>query len=164
MRYPHICPHCDHRSTRWWNLKIHIKRKHGGFLPGRSSGQFLAKTKTVQLGQGTVADTVGNTFQPRHLTQQAPLASSQYYTRPMPTMDIQKHGRFLPQETILKIQELKSLAYKYRQYQNNDPGVIVEWAVQGVSNGDDTFLDDKLKQLRIMDRRLNGRVIPFTVF
>jgi hypothetical protein len=65
----------------------------------------------------------------------------------------------LSQVNTLKIQELKRLAYKYHQYQNNDPDVIVEWAVQGASNGDTKFLDAKLEQLRIMDRSLSGRHI-----
>jgi hypothetical protein len=39
----------------------------------------------------------------------------------------------------------------------NDPSVIVEWAVQGASNGDNKFLDGKLEQLRIMDRSLSSR-------
>jgi hypothetical protein len=40
MREPYICLYCDQRSTRWWNLKIHMKRKHGEYSLGRSSGQY----------------------------------------------------------------------------------------------------------------------------
>src|SRR5437660_1463581 len=36
------CPHCDQTSSRHWNLKIHIKRKHGGIgFPERESMQFV---------------------------------------------------------------------------------------------------------------------------
>src|SRR5215469_7780257 len=30
MKPLYSCPHCDHESTRQWNLKTHIKRWHGG--------------------------------------------------------------------------------------------------------------------------------------
>jgi hypothetical protein len=167
MRGPHICPHCDHHSTRWWNLKIHIKRKHGGFLPGKSSGRFIAKTKNVQFGHATVADSIGNTFQPRYLTQQTPLGPSQYFSSqilltPLPRMD-EKYGTGLSQDNIIKIEELERLMDKYQKYHMN-PGGIIQWAIHSTKNGDNTFLDDKLQQLRIMDRRLNGRARPFMVF
>jgi hypothetical protein len=164
MRYPHICPHCDHRSTRWWNMKIHIKRKHGGFLPGTSSDRYMANTKSIQLGQGTVADSFGNSFQPRYLTQQTPLGRSQYFSSPtpLPRMD-EKYGTGLSQDNIIKIEELKSLMNKYQKYHMN-PGGIIQWAIHSTKNGDSTFLDDKLQQLRVMDRRLNGRASPFTLF
>lgn len=38
------CPHCDQTSSRHWNLKIHIKRKHGGIgvpVKERESMQFV---------------------------------------------------------------------------------------------------------------------------
>jgi hypothetical protein len=53
--------------------------------------------------------------------------------------------------TKLKIDELKMLVYKYPQYHNNDPDEILRWAVYGVINGDNKFLDDKLEQLRTID-------------
>jgi hypothetical protein len=46
--------------------------------------------------------------------------------------------------------------YKYRQYQNNDPDEIVRLVVYNCINGDNTLLNNKLEQLRTMDRRLNG--------
>jgi hypothetical protein len=30
MKLPYSCPHCDQKSTRRWNLEIHIKRRHSG--------------------------------------------------------------------------------------------------------------------------------------
>jgi hypothetical protein len=79
-------------------------------------------------------------------------------------MDDPNNRTGLSQDNIVKIQELKRLAYKYRQYQNYDPDVFVEWAVQGASNGDTKFLDGKLEQLRIIDRSLSGQAGPFTGF
>ena len=162
MREPYICPHCDQRSTRWWNLKIHMKRKHGEYSLGRSSGQntpnnpfwYKHYNPYDNIGSATVPDTVGNSFQPRYLPQQAPLGTSQYYTspiyRPLATMDDQGFGTGLSQETIVKIGELKRLVNKYPQYLDN-PDEIVKWAIYCSSNGDNKFLDDKLKQLRTID-------------
>jgi hypothetical protein len=61
---------CDQRSTRRWNLDVHIERKHGGLL-GRSSDRSMANnpplySKDVQFGHATVADSVGD-FQPNYL-------------------------------------------------------------------------------------------------
>jgi hypothetical protein len=56
MREPYICPDCDQRSTRWWNLKVHMKRKHGGFLLGKSSDGYMANNPPLLqlLDCGTV--------------------------------------------------------------------------------------------------------------
>jgi hypothetical protein len=45
-----------------------------------------------------------------------------------------------------------------------NPGGIIQWAIHSTKNGDNKFLDDKLQQLRNMDRRLNGRASPFMLF
>jgi hypothetical protein len=172
MRYPHICPHCDHRSTRWWNLKIHIKRKHGGYLPDRSSGRLMTNkspsySNSVQIRHATVADSVVDTFQPRFAPQQTALATSQYSPGPIyppwQVMDDQINQSRLSQEKILKIEELKRLMYKYPQYHIN-PDDMIRMAVFNSINYDDRLLDGKLQQLRIMDRRLNGRASAFRVF
>jgi hypothetical protein len=160
MREPYICPHCDQRSTRWWNLKIHMKRKHGEYSLDRSSGQYTPNNPYHTIG-GTVADSVGNTFQPRYLPQQAPLGTSQYSAgptyQPLPAMDVQKYATPLTPETTLKIEELKRLVYKYGQYQNIDPGEIVKWAINGTLKGDTQFLDKKLEQLHMIEFSLKYR-------
>jgi hypothetical protein len=78
-------------------------------------------------------------------------------------MDDQSYGSGLPPKTKLKIEELKRLVYKYRQYQNNDPDEIVRLVVFYCINGDNTLLDDKLEQLRTIASRLNGWASPITV-
>ena len=30
MRSPYTCPNCEYISTRNWNVKSHINKKHGG--------------------------------------------------------------------------------------------------------------------------------------
>jgi hypothetical protein len=136
-------------------MKIHMKRKHDGFLPGRSSGQFMANnpplyTKSVQFGHATVADSVGDTFEPRYIPQQAPLEiSHSAIYRPLPSVHDQRHGG-LSQQTVAKIEELKRLMDKYPRYHTNSDGII-RLAIYNSINGDDTLLDNKLEQLRSID-------------
>jgi hypothetical protein len=65
------------------------------YLAGRSSGQYTPNNpfwfkRNNPIG-GTVADSVGNTFQPRYLPQQAPPGIRQNLAnplhRPMPPME-----------------------------------------------------------------------------
>ena len=136
-----------------------MKRKHGEYSLGRSSGQYTPNNPFWykhnnpyhNIGAATVADTVGDTFQNRYPPQQAPLVTSQYYTsRPPPTMEDQKYGPGLSRETTLKIEELKRLMNKYPQYHENPDGII-RLAIYNSINGDNTLLDDKLEQLRTID-------------
>ena len=157
MREPYICPYCDQRSTRRWNLDVHIKRKHGGYLLGRSSDRYVANnpplySKSLQLGHASIADSVGERFQPRYIPQQAPIGTppSIIYP-PLHTMNDQGNGPGLSQGTILKIEQLRRLLNKYPQYQNNDPDEIVRLVIFYCINGDNTLLDDKLEQLRSID-------------
>jgi hypothetical protein len=149
MRHVYICPYCDQRSTRRWNLDVHIKRKHGGYLL-RSSDRHVANNpplygKSLQLGHATVADSVGETFQPRYIPQQAPST----IRPPLHTMVDQRNGGLSP-GAIQKIQELKALMNKYPRYHTNPDGII-RLAVYNSVNGDNTLLDDKLEQLRTID-------------
>jgi hypothetical protein len=56
----------------------------------------------------------------------------------------------LSEETILKIEGLKRLIYRYSQYHRN-PGAVINWIVYHCNNGDNTLLDVKLEQLRSID-------------
>ena len=158
MRIPYYCPYCDQRSTRRWNLEIHIKRRHGGYLLGRSSGQYTPNNptlynKNVQSEHATIPDSIGDILQPRYLPQQVS-GTSQYSAsptyRPLPTMDDQIYGTTLSQSAIQRIQEFKVLMNKYPQYHTN-PDAIIRLAIYNSINGDNTLLDDKLEQLRTID-------------
>jgi hypothetical protein len=109
--------------------------------------------QSVHLGHATVADSLGDRFQPRYIPEQTPLDVSPNFAnpmyRPMPAADGQSYGTGLSQED-LKIQELKLLMNKYPKYHVN-PDVIIQWAIHSSFNGDNTFLDDKLEQLRTID-------------
>jgi hypothetical protein len=162
MRVPYYCPHCDQRSTRRWNLDVHIKRRHGSFLSGRYSGQykpdnpFWDKRNNPYHNSATVADSVADTFQLRNGSQQSPQVTSQYYTSPIyrPSADDQNYGT-LCQQT--KLEELKRLVYKYSKFHTNDPDEIMRLVAYYCINGDYKFLDDKLEQLRSIDRLANLR-------
>jgi hypothetical protein len=168
MKVPYSCPYCDQRSTRRWNLDVHIKRKHGEYLLGRSSDRSMANNprlhkQDVHLGQ----ESIGRTLQLR--SQQTHLGTSQYspspnYSsmdlsqtfvnpmyRPKQTRHDQSYGIGLSPETILKITELKRLVNKYPQFHAIDADKIVRWAVYCSSNHDNKFLDDMLEQLRNLD-------------
>ncbi|MFZ0512769.1 MAG: hypothetical protein WAM14_14270 [Candidatus Nitrosopolaris sp.] len=129
---------------------------------GRVSGRYIPSQprneKRIQahkFGPATVADAVGDTFQPRDGPQQAPPGASQYSTspifRPRHTADDQRYGTPSSHETKLKIEELKGLVSKYPQYHTN-PDEIIKWAIYCSINGDNKFLDEKLAQLRSIDR------------
>jgi hypothetical protein len=90
------------------------------------------------------------------MPKQAPLETSQYSTSPMyPSRQImdESYGTSLPQSAIQKIQELQRLVKKYPQY---CPDHLLQWIIISCVNGDNQLLDDKLEQLRTIDRRLNG--------
>jgi len=55
----------------------------------------------------------------------------------------------LSQETILKIEELKRLVYRYAQYYRN-PDAIIKCATYWSINGDNMILDEMLEKLRMI--------------
>jgi len=104
------------------------------------------------IGSATVADSIGDTFQPRYIPRQAPIGTPPLTIYPpLHTLYDQGNGPGLSQGTILKIEQLRRLLNKYPQYQNNDPDEIVRLVVFYCMNGDNTLLDDKLEQLRSID-------------
>ena len=124
------------------------------YLAGRSSGQYTPNNPFWykhynpydNIGSASVPDTIGNSFHPRYLPQQTP---SQYSANsPWHVMDDQSS---LSQGKTLKIHELKRLMNKYPQYHENPDGII-RLAIYNSINGDNTLLDDKLEQLRNLDR------------
>jgi hypothetical protein len=55
----------------------------------------------------------------------------------------------LSQETILKIEELKRLVYRYPQYHRN-PDAVIKCATYWSINGDNKVLDEILEKLRMI--------------
>jgi hypothetical protein len=73
-----------------------------------------------------------------------------FQSQPMNITDDEETTTTLSQETRLKIEELKRLVYKYPQYHYN-PNAVIKWATYCSNDGDNTFLDEKLEQLRMID-------------
>jgi hypothetical protein len=136
-----------------------MKRKHGGYLHGRSSDPYVANnhpfySTSLPSGHVTVADCVGDALLPRYIPQQASVGTSQYSTSPIyhPThpMHDQSYGIGLSPETKQKIDEFTRLMNKYRQFHPNPDGII-KLAMHNCITGDNMLLDQKLEQLRLID-------------
>ena len=97
-------PVCSETFTRRYSAKRHNNNLHYGaaeivrlidYLAGRSSGQYTAnnpfwfKRKNPYHDIAlTVADSVGDSFRPTYIPQQAPVGISQYNaSRPPPIME-----------------------------------------------------------------------------
>jgi hypothetical protein len=74
---------------------------------------------------------------------------TEYQSQSLNTTD-DEETTTLSRETILKIEELKRLMYRYSQYHRN-PSAILNCIVYYCNNGDNTLLDEKLQQLRMLD-------------
>jgi hypothetical protein len=150
MKDPYHCPYCSQRSTRRWNLQVHIKRRHGESPDPYLASHSLYDRKSDQFGSATISDSAG----PGYIPQLAPLGTSQYSASPIypprQIIDDRSYATILPQSAIQKIQEFKALMNKYPKYHNNPDGII-RWAIYNSINGDNTLLDDKLEQLRTID-------------
>lgn len=169
----YVCTVCSEYFTRKYSGKRHNNNLHNGaaeivrlidYLAGRSSGQYMPdnpfwykrSNPYHNIGSATVADTLGDTFNPIYMPKQAPLekARTQYSTSPtyrsVDTIDDQTYRTSLSQAKILKVGEFKRLINKYSRYCNNPDGIL-ELAIYNSINGDDTLLDNKLEQLRTID-------------
>jgi len=139
MKVPYYCPYCNERSTRQWNLEIHIKRKHGG-----SPGQYLASdpfykrsVQSDQFGSATIADSV-RSFQPIIMSQQTPPWISHYSADPTYQPWHVRDESSLSQDTLVKIEEFKRMINKYSHYHEN-PDDIIRLTIYNSINGDNTY-------------------------
>ena len=141
-RPSYVCTVCSEHFTRKYSGKRHNQNLHNGaaeivrlidYLAGRSSGQYKPdnpfwykhNNPYHNIRSATVADSIGNTFQPRYVPQQAPLEVSQYSADPIYSpWHVTDNQSRLSQEKILKIEELKTLLNKYSQYHTNPDGLI----------------------------------------
>ena len=105
-RPSYVCATCSEHFTRKYSANRHNQNLHDGnadivrlidYLAGRSSRQYTPdnpfwykRNNPYHNFGGTVADSVGNTFQPRYLHQQASSGILQYGTNPMHTIHDQR--------------------------------------------------------------------------
>jgi hypothetical protein len=113
----------------------------------------------------TIPDSIGNSFQPRCLPQQTHLAESSYpsenhviadtATSSRPKTLLQPYPAALPNSQTAtiqqKLEELKVLAGKFNFPE--DARKILEWADVRLREGDESFLNNKSEQLRMLDRQ-----------
>jgi hypothetical protein len=184
-RLSYVCAACSENFTRKYSATRHNINIHSGraeivrlldYIVGRVSGAYLPshpswykreqKRPTSsdliydnKFRRATVADTVGDTFQPRDGPQQA-ARDNMYKTshnstspifQPTHTADHQWYGTGLSHVTKLKIEELKTLLNKYQAYYA-DVNEIFKWAVSWSNKGNDKYLDEKLAMLRDLDK------------
>jgi hypothetical protein len=153
----YVCTVCSEHFTRKYSGKRHNFNIHSGrseivpyieYMTGRSSGRYLAshpswyrKQKGSQWNSSypsenrVIADTTSS-FRPETLLQPYPL----------PTAYPNSHTVTVQQ----KLEELRLLLGKFSSPQ--DAHKILEWANITLRQGDDSFLNNKLDQLRMLDR------------
>jgi hypothetical protein len=171
MRDPYHCPYCHHSSTRRWNLDVHIRRKHGG-TPGRylaSNHSYNRNIQSHQFGSAIVVDnSIDNSFQPRYISQQTPLAGSGYPSENHVIADTansfwpENSQRHFPPAVppypqtpavhqLRRLEELRLLLGKFSSPQN--AYTILELAKFNLRQGDERFLNERLEQFRMLDRQ-----------
>ncbi|MGC1929529.1 MAG: hypothetical protein WA667_11180 [Candidatus Nitrosopolaris sp.] len=155
-RPTYVCATCSEHFTRKYSGKRHNFSIHSGrseivpyieYMAGRSSGRYLAshpswyrKQKGSQWNSSypsenrVIADTTSS-FRPETLFQP--------YTAALPNS----------QTTMVqhKLEELRVLLGKFSSPQ--DAHKILEWANITLRQGDESFLNNKLEQLRMLDRQ-----------
>ena len=150
----YVCTVCSEHFTRKYSAYRHNSNLHGGrseivlyieYMAGRSSDWYLASHPSWHRKQRfqwdssypsenhAIADTASS-FGPETLLQPYPGALPNLHT----TTVQQKLG------------ELKILAGKFNFPE--DAHKILEWANIRLRQGDESFLDNKLDQLRMLDR------------
>ena len=150
-----------------------VGRSSGRYRPSHPSLYRMRRGEKRTHNFGHVAttvsaDSIGDTFRHRglqgqyhyyHYQQQGPSPSISLPSLPPPaTQDVSPsqstnttndHG-ILSQEIILKIRELKRLVYSNPQYCPN-PDAFIKSIIYFCNDGNNTFLDEKLEELRTMD-------------
>ena len=134
-----------------------------GALQRQQQGQYQYHQQSLE----NKSDIIGSGSRSNHCRQSPAAIQDQppdvlpyptdrtFQSQSMNTTDDEKTTT-LSQETILKIEELKRLIYRYSQYHRN-PGAVINCIVYYCNNGDNTLLDEKLEQLRMLDTAMGYR-------
>jgi hypothetical protein len=153
-RPTYVCATCSEHFTRRYSAKRHNFNIHAGrseivpfieYMVGRSSGRYLAshpswfrKQKGFQSDRSYQSENrviPDSSFRPETLLQLYPDALPNSQTTMV------QH----------KLEELRLLLGKFSSPQ--DAHKILEWANITLRQGDESFLNDKLEQLRMLDRQ-----------
>jgi hypothetical protein len=157
-RPSYVCTVCSQHFTRKYSGQRHNSNIHNGrseivsyiqYMVGRSSGQYPAshpswfrKHKHFQVNHSypsenhVIVDSA-TSFRPETMLQSYPPPAASPNSQPL---TIQQ-----------KLEELKVLAKKFSFPE--DARKILEWANIRLRQGDESFLDNKLEQLRMLNRQ-----------
>ena len=66
---PYQCPECGYKTTRKWNMEVHLERVHGlaPFLPERSKEDWVYAQLHTLAGQYAEAELAGDKERCQHL-------------------------------------------------------------------------------------------------
>jgi hypothetical protein len=149
----YVCTVCSEHFTRKYSGMRHNFNIHSGrsevvpyieYMAGRSSGRYLASHPSWYRKQK------GSQWNSSYPSENRVIADSSF----RPETLLQPYPDALPnsQTTTVqhKLEELRLLLGKFSSPQ--DAHKILEWADITVRQGDESFLNNKLEQLRMLDR------------
>jgi hypothetical protein len=152
-RPTYVCASCSEHFTRKYSAKRHNFNIHAGrseivpfieYMVGRSSGRYLASHPSWYRKQK------GSQWNSSYPSENRVIADSSF----RPETLLQPYPDALPdsQTTMYqhKLEELRLLLGKFSSPQ--DAHKILEWANITLGQGDESFLNNKLEQLRMLDR------------
>jgi hypothetical protein len=154
-RPTYVCATCSEHFTRKYSAKRHNFNIHAGrseivpfieYMVGRSSGRYLASHPSWYRKQRQL-------FQANHSypSENRVIPDSSF----RPETLLQPYPAALPNSQPLtiqqKLEELRVLAGKFNFPE--DARKILEWTNIRLRQGDEEFLNNKLEQLRILDRQ-----------
>ena len=135
----------------WYHRRRKEKPIHT-FAPGATAADSMGDTlRPGGLQQETLSRSIPTPLSLQSASQPQPQSPD---VSPYPTdrisqpIDTRNDQGTLSQETMLKIQELKRLVYRYPQYYSN-PDAVIKCATYWSINGDNTVLDEILENLRM---------------
>jgi hypothetical protein len=152
-RPTYVCATCSEHFTRKYSAKRHNFNIHAGrseivpfieYMVGRSSGRYLASHPSWYRKQK------GSQWDSSYPSENRVIADSPF----RPETLLQPYPDALPnsQTTMVqhKLEELRLLLGKFSSPQ--EAHKVLEWANITLSQGDESFLNNKLEQLRMLDR------------
>jgi hypothetical protein len=151
-RPTYVCATCSEHFTRKYSAKRHNFNIHASrseivpfieYMVGRSSGRYLASHPSWYRKQK------GSPWNSSYPSGNRVIADSSF----RPEILLQPYPDALPntQTVQQKLEELRVLARKFSSPQ--DTHKILEWTNITLRQGDKSFLNNKLDQLRTLDRQ-----------
>jgi hypothetical protein len=173
VRLTYVCATCSEIFTRKYSATRHNHTIHNNrgeivslleYLAGRNSGRYrLSYPSLYRRGRReernthaitVAADYMGDTYRqqdpsPSIALPSLPSPATQDVSPSQPTTTTNNQG-ILSQDTMLKIQELRSLLRSYPHF-CPDVDAFIRSIIYFCNNGDRSFLDEKLEELRMIN-------------